>query len=69
METGSATPLAVHPCRTRCDWHRCPTTLGGEPLCACRGCGAQWVPSQAWTPRNADGTISPEVLAIIKAWR
>ena len=49
--------LAISPCRSLCDW-----APAGE-LFACGGCGSQWEPSQGWTPRQADGTVPPAVLA------
>lgn len=60
-------PLRVRPCRDLCSWHRTPTEWRGEPLFACRGCGSQWAPSEQWTPRDRDGVVPPEILAIRKA--
>ena len=60
-------PLRVRACRDLCSWHRTPADRRGEPLFACRGCGSQWVPSEHWTPRDRDGQVPPEILAIRKA--
>jgi hypothetical protein len=50
-------PLTIAPCRSLCDWARTPaTTDDGRRLHACRGCGAQWVRGEPWTPAQADGT-------------
>ena len=50
-------PLTIAPCRSLCDWARTPArSEADEPLFACRGCGSQWVPSEPWAPRQADGS-------------
>ena len=54
-------PLIIAPCRTLCAWSADPTA--GERLFSCAGCGSQWEPSQAWTPRQADGTVPAAVRA------
>lgn len=59
--------LRVRACRDLCSWHRTPVDRRGEPMFACRGCGSQWVPSEHWTPRDRDGSVPPEVLAIVRA--
>ena len=54
-------PLRISPCRSLCDWR--PTRTA--PLFACAGCGSQWVPSEPWTPRQADGAVPAEVRAAL----
>jgi hypothetical protein len=54
-------PLTVSPCRTLCDWGPTGDTAGGLPLFACAGCGSEWVRTQGWSPRNADGSWPPGV--------
>jgi hypothetical protein len=49
-------PLTIAPCRSLCDWARTPATQAGERVFACRGCGSQWVRSEPWAPRQADGS-------------
>lgn len=60
-------PLRVRPCRDLCSWHRTPVERRGEAMFACRGCGSQWVPGEHWTPRDRDGAVPPEILAIRRA--
>ncbi|RRD48605.1 hypothetical protein [Arachnia propionica] len=55
--------LAQNSCRSRCDWRPTSRELEGEPVFECSGCTSEWVPSEPWTPMNADGTIRPEVEA------
>lgn len=50
--------LAVSPCRSLCDWNR----SGDGPLFRCGGCGSEWLPTERWTPRQADGTVPAAVL-------
>ena len=59
--------LRISPCRTLCDWGPTRARLDGQPLFACTGCGSQWVPSEPWTPRQADGSVPAEVLAALRA--
>ena len=59
--------LRVRSCRDLCNWNRTPVERRGEPLFACRGCGSQWVPSEQWTPREADGAIPPAVLELLRS--
>lgn len=54
--------LRIEPCRSECTWGPRDTELDGEPLFACHSCGSEWVPSQPWTPADADGTVSAQVL-------
>ncbi|MCW2665533.1 MAG: hypothetical protein JWN57_495 [Frankiales bacterium] len=49
-------PLTVSPCQTLCDWRRTRACREGLPLFACTGCGSQWVRTQPWSPRQADGS-------------
>jgi hypothetical protein len=58
-ETG--TVLAVHPCRELCDWVATKASYAQEGKLACRGCGSEWVRSEPWTPRQADGTVPESV--------
>lgn len=48
--------LAIFPCKTLCDW----AVVTGE-LFRCGGCGSEWLPSERWTPRQADGSVPPAV--------
>jgi hypothetical protein len=50
--------LAVSPCRSLCDW----TRSDDAPLFRCGGCGSEWLPTERWTPRQADGTVPAAVL-------
>lgn len=54
--------LRIEPCRSECDWDTTQQQLNGEPLFACRSCGSEWVPSEAWTPVNADAVV-PDVIS------
>ena len=56
-----AVPLRVSPCRSLCDWRASRARLQGEALFACAGCGSQWVRSEPWSPRQADGSWPPGV--------
>lgn len=51
-----AVPLRVSPCRSLCDWRPSRAQREGEALFACTGCGSQWVRSEPWSPRQADGS-------------
>lgn len=53
--------LAVHPCRSLCQWAATGERSDGLPLFACAGCGSQWVRTEPWSPRQADGTWPPGV--------
>lgn len=58
--------LKSNDCKGTCDWKRAAApddTLDGQPLFECGSCGSEWVPSEGWTPRNADGEVAPEVQA------
>lgn len=48
--------LAIFPCRTLCDW-----ASVDDGLLECAGCGSQWVPTEKWTPRQADGSVPDAV--------
>ncbi|MGB8649104.1 MAG: hypothetical protein WCD35_00440 [Mycobacteriales bacterium] len=61
--------LAIRPCLSLCDWAATRTVLGGEQVFACRGCGSQWVRSEPWAPRQADGTVPTGVLEELRAVR
>jgi hypothetical protein len=61
--------LAVNPCLNRCDWVATKASYGAEGKLACRGCGSEWVRSEAWTPRQADGTVPPAVRAALERRR
>ena len=54
--------LVISPCRSLCDWRRTRSTFDGQRLYACSGCGSQWVRTEPWTPRQADGPVPAEVL-------
>ena len=54
----NAAVLAVSPCRTLCDW----TRADAAGLFRCGGCGSEWVATERWTPRQADGTVPAAVL-------
>lgn len=53
--------LTIAPCRQLCDWRTTTATYAGKPLFACAGCGSQWVRSEPWAPRQADGSWPPGV--------
>ena len=55
--------LVHNDCRGLCDWHDVGEFHGGLPLFRCNGCRSEWTPAERWTPRNADGEVSEEVLA------
>ncbi|MCW2605980.1 MAG: hypothetical protein JWO60_673 [Frankiales bacterium] len=57
--------LRISPCRTLCDWGPTRVEQDGERLFACTGCGSQWVPSEPWTPRQADGAVPDGVRAAL----
>ena len=63
MQTGTVTPLAVHPCQRVCTWAPAGRQRGGLPLFRCSGCGSEWVRSEPWTPAGADGVVAPDVAA------
>ena len=50
-------------CRGLCDWRVTEEFVGELPLFRCTGCRSEWTPAERWTPRNADGEVSEEVLA------
>ena len=54
-------PLRVSACRSLCDWAVTPSTYDGCRVFACRGCGSQWVRTEPWAPRQADGSWPPGV--------
>lgn len=49
-------PLVSQPCRSLCWWASTGVEHERQPLFACAGCGSQWVRSEPWAPRQADGT-------------
>ena len=54
--------LTVRPCRSLCDWGPTPARYDDDQrVFACRGCGSQWVRSEPWAPRQADGSWPPGV--------
>ena len=53
--------LTAHPCRSLCHWAATGGTHDGMALFACAGCGSEWVRSEPWAPRQADGTWPPGV--------
>ena len=55
--------LAIAPCRQLCDWVAVAPAYD-VPMLACAGCGSQWLPREAWTPVQADGTVPPAVSAL-----
>ena len=55
--------LAIAPCRQLCDWLAVAPGYDVAML-ACAGCGSQWLPGQAWTPVQADGTVPAAVSAL-----
>lgn len=61
------TDLRIEPCRSECGWGATGAELDGEPLFACRSCGSEWVPSQPWTPANADGCVPDDVARLRRA--
>jgi hypothetical protein len=55
--------LTVSPCRTLCDWTATGAVRDGEALFRCAGCTSEWVRTERWTPRQADGAVPAAVLA------
>ena len=56
--------LVISPCLALCAWQDAapaPQTLEDLPLLTCQGCGSQWIRSEPWTPRDADGSVPPAV--------
>lgn len=53
--------LVVHPCRSLCQWGPTGGAVDGLPLFACAGCGSEWVRTEPWSPRQADGSWPPGV--------
>jgi hypothetical protein len=53
--------LVANPCRTLCAWR--PSAAAVDDLFVCAGCGSQWMPSEPWTPIDADGHIPAPVRA------
>jgi hypothetical protein len=53
--------LTTHPCRSLCQWAATGGVHDGLPLFACAGCGTEWVRTQPWSPRQADGSWPPGV--------
>lgn len=47
--------LISAPCRSLCWWADTGTEHAGLPMFACAGCGSQWVRTEPWAPRQADG--------------
>jgi hypothetical protein len=58
-------PLVISACQTLCKWGKTGQNFEAEPLYACSGCGSEWVPSEAWTPIDADGLVPAEIQAEI----
>ncbi|WP_431841682.1 hypothetical protein [Calidifontibacter indicus] len=56
--------LRIEPCRSECTWRATDKQLDGEQLFACGSCGSEWVPSQPWTPADADGIVPPDVARV-----
>ena len=63
------TALVAHPCRSLCCWGPTGQEHAGLPLFACAGCGSQWVRTEPWSPRQADGTWPPGVREELRAAR
>lgn len=55
--------LTSNDCTGKCDWKPTDEQNDGLRIFACSGCGSEWTSNLGWTPRNADGEVSPEVLA------
>jgi hypothetical protein len=55
------TVLASSPCRQLCEWGPTRASHDGVPVFACTGCGSQWVRTEPWAPRQADGSWPPGV--------
>jgi hypothetical protein len=53
--------LAISPCRSLCDW-----AVVADELFRCAGCGSEWLPSEKWTPRQADGEVPPAVRQVLE---
>ncbi|MEL4505419.1 hypothetical protein AAEX63_10255 [Luteococcus sp. H138] len=55
--------LKSNDCTGKCDWKPTEEVSDGLRIFACSGCGSEWTSELGWTPRNADGEVSPAVLA------
>lgn len=54
--------LIARECQGRCAWEATDEEVYERGLFRCTGCGSEWTSAKAWTPRNWDGTIPPEVV-------
>lgn len=59
--------LISHECVGKCDWNATGEATDAGPVYSCGGCGSEWTPGLAWTPKNADGIINPEITALVTA--
>jgi len=64
-----ARSLVISSCVSVCEWRKTDTNFETEPLFACAGCGSEWVPSEAWTPVDADGHVPEAVQAAVQLAR
>lgn len=55
--------LAQHDCKGTCNWGPTDERIDDLQVFECASCHSEWTPAQAWTPRNAEGELSPEVAA------
>lgn len=53
--------LVANPCQGRCVWEATDEEISDRQVFVCTGCRSEWTAAQAWTPRNWDGEISPQV--------
>ncbi|MGA4507886.1 hypothetical protein ACQB6R_02500 [Propionibacteriaceae bacterium G1746] len=58
-----ARELASGDCRGECNWTGTNDQIDDLQVFACGACGSEWIPTESWTPRNADGEIDPGVAA------
>lgn len=53
--------LVINECRMRCEWVSTGERIDGDQVFRCEGCRSEWTRAEEWTPRNWDGSVSPEV--------
>lgn len=63
MHDGSMSFLRRNPCQNRCNWVPAGEVRDGGRVFVCTGCKSEWIRTEAWTPANRDGSITPEVMA------
>ncbi len=61
-----ARSLKSNPCDETCEWVATKKVRDGERVFECLGCDSEWTRSSNFTPKEADGTVSDEVLAELR---